>query len=221
MTEFDLQWAKLPSPHTEYNVERVDELLSLTRLEPTFFKDARCLDVGCGNGRYTYAMQQLGAKVASFDKSPQAVDECRRVNPNTFVFDLYELPPDRRYDFVLCYGVLHHCPDPYRGFVKVASQVKPKGTLFTMVYNCRSQVIYEYGRKLWPSLSYEEQIALCKDMIAQYGGTIHGWWDSLNPEYNWSFTPKEVRKWFNMHNFGKITLTKRHPINMRGVMSDK
>jgi len=63
MTEFDYQWKNLPSKDTEYNDNRIQEFLSFTKLnsEKTILgRDS--LDAGSDIGRYTYAMQKLGAK---------------------------------------------------------------------------------------------------------------------------------------------------------------
>src|SRR2546425_10897407 len=80
MPDFDYQWANLPSANIEYQPVRIKEFLEHVKLDATFFSGKRCLDCGCGNGRWTWAMQQLGAEVASLDISPEAVAACRRVN---------------------------------------------------------------------------------------------------------------------------------------------
>ena len=86
------------------------------------------MDVGCGNGRYTYAIQNLGAdKVTSFDISSEGVSKCRQINPDAYVFNLMDLVPNPIYDFVLCWGVLNHVEDPRKAFNIVASQVKNSG----------------------------------------------------------------------------------------------
>ena len=217
--EFDYQWEKLPSPYIGYTKERVKELLDLTKLKSSFFDGKTCLDVGCGNGRYTYAMQQLGAKVTSFDISRRAVESCRKINPQTYRADLMDLTPNPKFDFVLCWGVLHHLPDPRLAFKRAASQVRSGGILHIMVYHKKTQRIYEEGRRIWRKLKTEEKLGLCKRMVEKHGGNLHGWWDAFNPEYNWSFEPKEIKKWFKQEAFKKIKLTKKYNINinMRGV----
>jgi len=215
-SEFDYQWKNLPSQYVEYNLDRVEELLDFTRLSSSYFAGKKALDAGCGNGRYTYALQRLGCIVDSFDVSPEAVEKCRAINPSALVFDLRNLSPTRRYDFVLCWGVLHHTANPRESFSKVASQVKPGGILHIMVYNKKTQRIYEEGRRVWKSLSLEERKAYCEQMVRRHGGNVHGWWDAFNPEFNFSFSPKEIEKWFQEEGFKDITLVKRYNINMRG-----
>lgn len=215
--EFNFQWENLPSPSIEYTNERVNEFLKYSKLSPSYFRDKMCLDAGCGNGRYTYAMLQLGAKVVSFDISSKAVESCRKINSNCYFFNLMELRNNPIFDFVLCWGVLHHLPEPRNGFNKIASQVKSGGILHIMVYHKDTQKIYEKGRLIWSELNVEEKTDLCRDMINKHGGSLHSWWDAFNPKYNWSYRPKEIKRWFKEEGFKEIKLTKKFNINMRGV----
>lgn len=216
-SEFGYQWANLPSPNIEYTLERITELLGFTGLNSHFFAGKRCLDAGCGNGRYTYALQELGGKVDSFDASEEAIKRCRNVNSRAYVFDLMKLVPNPTYEFVLCWGVLHHLPEPRVAFRKVASQVETNGILHVMVYHKQTQKIYEEGRRAWPTLKKEQRMRLCEEMIKKHGGNLHGWWDAFNPRYNWSYEPKEIKRWFQEEDFKDIKLTVRYNVNMRGT----
>lgn len=226
MPDFDYQWKNLPSKYIEYNKERIKEFLNFTGLKPSSFISKKyptifgkvCLDIGCGNGRYTYAMQQLGAaRVDSFDMSPEAIAKCRQINPNAQVKNIMDLEPNPTYDFVLCWGVINHVENPREAFHKVALQVKPGGMLHVMVYHKDTQKNYEEGRKLWATMTHDERIGYCKKMIGKHEGELHGWWDALNPTYNWSWHEDEIRKWFEDEGFDHQKLTKKYNINMNGV----
>ena len=81
MTDFDYQWKNLMTPEAlahhkskfECNDERVREFLKMTHIKlwykkNSLIKNKICLDAGCGPGRWTCAMQRLGAtRVDSFD----------------------------------------------------------------------------------------------------------------------------------------------------------
>ena len=130
-----------------------------------------CLDAGCGPGRWTYAIQQLGAKkVDSFDISAEAIKRCKQINPNAYVDNILELKPNPVYDFVLSWGVLHHNKNTREGFRNVASQVKQGGMLHIMVYNKKYDHEYDGYRgdtsiekhKEWEKLSFEEKIKFVK-----------------------------------------------------------
>ncbi len=228
MTDFDYQWKNLPSKDIELNETRIQDFLSFTKIKPDkFIKNKYCLDAGCGSGRFSYAMQKLGArKVDSIDLSQEAIAKCKKdVNPDAFVFNIMDLKPNPVYDFVLCWGVLNHVPDPRKSFSKVASQIKKKsdndengGILHIMVYHKDTQKPYEEIRQKWRNLSLEEQLKLCEEKVNTIGGTVHGWFDALNPEYNWSFDEKEIKKWFEEESFSKIKLITKHNINIRGEL---
>jgi 2-polyprenyl-3-methyl-5-hydroxy-6-metoxy-1,4-benzoquinol methylase len=202
--EFDYQWEALPSPEIEYTPLRISELLTNIGFSRDFFRNKFCLDAGCGTGRWTWAMMQMGAQVESFDISSQAVAATKRINPQTYVKDIMNLESTEKYSFVLCWGVLHHLEKPLEGFKKVASQVAPGGILHIMVYNKANQGIYEPLRKTWKHLPLKERIALCEKLVKEGGGTVHGWWDALNPQYNWSFSHQEIKQWFKACGFSDI-----------------
>jgi len=219
--------------------KNVDKFKKLTGIENSNKKNSLsgkiCLDVGCGPGRWTYAMQQLGAKrVDSFDISHEAVKLCKKINPNAYVFDISDLTPNPIYDFVFSFGVLHHNKDPRKSFSKIASQVKKGGRLHIMVYDKKFDSDYDGFRgktcvkkhEEWIKLSFDQKIKICKDKVKTMGGGIHFWFDALNPKYNWSFEPNEVIKWFEEENFIQINLrTKTYDnsiptsqINITGIL---
>jgi len=223
MRDFDYQWKNLPDKNIEYNDDRIKEFLNFTKLHSGDISGKYCLDAGCGSGRYTYAMMKLGAmRVDSFDISEEGVKKCQKINPTAYVFDIMNLKPNPIYDFVLSWGVLHHTAYPRKAFSKVASQVKKQeGTLHVMLYHKDTQKTYEEGRRLWKSLSQEERIMYCEEKAKSGGGTLHGWYDAFNPEYNFSFTEDETKKWFKEEGFSKIKLTKKYNINMQGKFGEE
>lgn len=241
MTDFDYQWKFLMTPEAqnnkdvfEFNGKRIKEFLNLTKIKPwfkktSFIKDKNCLDAGCGPGRWTYAMQKLGAaKVDSFDISSEAIKKCQEINSNAYVFDIWDLKPNPIYDFVLSWGVLHHTENTRKAFSKVASQVKKGGMLHVMIYDKKNDWFYDGFRgetclekhKFWEALTEKEKIDLCKKMANEKGGNIHGWFDALNPTYNWSHTKTEVKEWFQEEGFTQIKSgDMTYNINMNGILS--
>ena len=111
MTDFDFQWKNLldekdlknEEEKFECNQDRVKEFLELTGIKPwykkdSFIKNKKCLDAGCGPGRWTCAMQKLGAsKVDSFDMSEEGIKRCKKINPSAYVSDIWDLEPNREY----------------------------------------------------------------------------------------------------------------------------
>lgn len=240
MADFDEQWANFMKEENltahkgqyDFTDKRVEEFLKFTGIKPwykkdSFIKDKKCLDAGCGPGRWTYAMQRLGAvKVDSFDISPEAIKRCKEINPNAYVFDILDLKPNPAYDFVLSWGVLHHTKDTRTAFSKVVSQVKKGGMLHVMIYNKVNDKYYDGFRgdacvekhKIWVEMTMEEKIALCKEKVRTVGSDIHGWFDAFNPEFNWSHSTDEVKKWFEEEGFTDIKFKEKPNINMNGIL---
>jgi SAM-dependent methyltransferase/uncharacterized protein YbaR (Trm112 family) len=89
------------------------------------------LDAGCGTGRHTFHMARSGAsQVVAMDFS-QAIEVAarnNRENPNTHFVqaDIYH-PPflPGTFDFVYSLGVLHHLPEPEKGFRTLLPLLKP------------------------------------------------------------------------------------------------
>lgn len=80
------------------------------------------LDAGCGTGRHTFHMARSGARTVVAMDFSQAIEVAARNNgdnPNTHFVqaDIYH-PPflPGTFDFVYSLGVLHHLPDPEKGF---------------------------------------------------------------------------------------------------------
>ena len=217
MAGFDLEWTMKDAESIKLNQDRIDELLRFSGLPRDWFRGKKALDIGCGVGRLTWALQQLGAEVDSFDISQVAVERTKRVNPNAYIFDLMDLKENRAYDFVVSWGVIHHTENPRLAFTRVASQVKAGGYLLVMIYHRGTQWRYEKGRKLWPDLSHEQRLAYCRQHAERFGGNLQEWWDAFSPRYNWSFLPSEVVRWFAEEGFGSLVMTDRFSVNIRGT----
>jgi SAM-dependent methyltransferase len=101
------------------------------------------LEVGSGAGRFTEILLEAGAKVVSFDYS-NAVEANSRNNSEKgdlllFQGDLYNLPfPDHFFDYVFCYGVLQHTPNPDEAYRRIFSKLNPGG-----------KISIDYYRKYW------------------------------------------------------------------------
>lgn len=220
MADFDHQWGYIPDDNIIFSKERIGELLAFTQLPREFFKGKRCLDAGCGNGRYTYAMLQLGGVVSSIDISTKAIESVTHINRDARVQDLLTLEPNPIHDFVLSWGVLHHTGDPREGFRRLVSQVRPGGVLHVMLYHQDQQEMYRFGRRIWRFLPYIGRAAYIRYCIRKWGGTFHGWWDALNPTYNFSYHEDEIRGWFVDEGFNNILLTQKYNINLQGTKTD-
>ncbi len=115
-------------------------LAYLDPVPPSFFQGKLGLDAGCGFGRHIYQASRFGAEMVGLDMSA-AIDVTRRATaalPNVHLVqgDLLNPPlPERTFDFVYSLGVLHHLPEPQRGFESIVRLVKPGGMVMIWVYS--------------------------------------------------------------------------------------
>jgi SAM-dependent methyltransferase len=105
------------------------------------------LEIGSGAGRFTEIMLEAGAKVVSVDltHAVEANWKNNRHKGDLFLCrgDLYHLPfAEASFDYVFCYGVLQHTPDPQRAYRSIANMLKLGG----------SMSIDYYRRFRWPNL---------------------------------------------------------------------
>jgi ubiquinone/menaquinone biosynthesis C-methylase UbiE len=119
--------------------------------DPDFFRDKVCLDVGCGGGRYSFAMSRMGARsVVGIDLSETGLADARKRSeafpPGNVRFmhaSALELPfPDEQFDFVCCSGVLHHTPCVEKGLQEIYRVLKPGGFTYLLLYGA--------GGLFWP-----------------------------------------------------------------------
>lgn len=71
---FDFQWAELPTgrymlENEQFRAEAPGYVQEFTGLPASWFPGKTVLDAGCGLGRYSWALCQLGARVTSIDQS--------------------------------------------------------------------------------------------------------------------------------------------------------
>jgi SAM-dependent methyltransferase len=104
------------------------------------FAGKRILDAGCGTGRHTFHMARSNAgEVVAMDFS-QAIEVAarnNRENPNTHFVqaDIYHPPfPPDSFDFIYSLGVLHHLPDPEKGFRTLLPLLRAGGYMNIYLY---------------------------------------------------------------------------------------
>ncbi len=118
---------------------------------PDHFLGKRCLDAGCGGGRYSFAMARMGAaEVVGVDVGDEGLLDARRradaVGASNLEFrkaSLLDMPfEDAEFDFVCCSGVLHHTPGVEQGLRECFRVLRPGGSLYLLLYGA--------GGLYWP-----------------------------------------------------------------------
>lgn len=93
------------------------------------------LETGCGAGRFTEILLDLPGSVVTSTDLSSAVEANQLNFPQSsrhrvLQCDIFSLPfPARRFDVVLCLGVIQHTPDPEAAMAALFEQVSPGGWL--------------------------------------------------------------------------------------------
>lgn len=108
-------------------------------VKPDFFRGRVVMDAGCGMGRNLYYAAKYGAKEAIGVDFSEAVDSAYQLVkdlPNAHVVqaDIYSLPFRNDFDYIFSIGVLHHLPNPRKGFESLLGVLKRRGAVSVWVY---------------------------------------------------------------------------------------
>jgi len=149
---FGYEWQKFAENYNEYEDQFLDWIAPVT---PDFFKDKVVLDAGCGKGKHSVIAESFGARaIAAIDYGLGSIESARRYirqyakHPEKIQLiraDIRRLPfKPETFDYVYSIGVLHHLPDPKEGFLKLASLVKPGGSMSVWVYGYEGNALVRY-----------------------------------------------------------------------------
>lgn len=142
---FGFQWKKFRRTQLDSYVGLPisrDRFYAQSQWSPAEIRGKLVLDIGCGAGRFTEVVLDAGAIVMSLDYS-DAVDACfenHRANPNFMIVqgDIYHFPfSPNVFDYVFCFGVLQHTPDPHAAFMQLTRQLKPGAKIAIDSYRWR------------------------------------------------------------------------------------
>ncbi len=105
-------------------------------------KGKRVLDMGCGSGRYSIALSQLGAShVDAIDVQEKAFAAARswckanEVEVHFHEGNVHKLPfNDNAFDFIFCNGVLHHTSSVAAGVRELSRVMRGDGAAFLYLY---------------------------------------------------------------------------------------
>ncbi|MBT0663013.1 methyltransferase domain-containing protein [Geobacter pelophilus] len=140
---FGYQWNQFPDM-VEQN--RKFFITNYSSVPEAFFKGKLGLDAGCGFGRHIYYSSECGATMIGLDYSA-AIDAAAKVTngkPNIHLVqgDIFNPPfADETFDFFYSFGVLHHLPDPLKGFCSLLPKVKRGGSAFVWLYGKQRKVL--------------------------------------------------------------------------------
>lgn len=133
---FGYEWTQYSELAPRYRQQFIDWLHPVT---PEFFQGKVVLEGGCGKGRHTALASEFGAKaVVAMDlgSAVEAAFANTRHLDNVHIVqaDLNRPPVRRVFDYAFSIGVLHHLPDPERGFQALVSRLLPGAAVSGWVY---------------------------------------------------------------------------------------
>jgi 2-polyprenyl-3-methyl-5-hydroxy-6-metoxy-1,4-benzoquinol methylase len=162
--------------YTRFEPRLVEQFLDDCKLPPEFFAGRRALDAGCGSGRWSYALAELGTDLVAFDLTEGGIEAAseqlsERSNVSVCQANLFHPPfAPASFDFVMSWGVLHHTPDTHRAFSQLVPLVNPGGTLYVMVYERHNPVMFFFTnivRWFMRRLPDERRYRACRLLIVR------------------------------------------------------
>lgn len=135
--EFGEQWQHYDDKREEYRQQLLDWL---SPVEPSFFENKSVLDGGCGKGRHLLASAEFGPDLIVGVDLGEAIYVAREAtrhlsNVQLVRGDMLCLPFKKDiFDYAYSVGVLHHLPNPRKGFNSVVNTVKKGGHISAWVY---------------------------------------------------------------------------------------
>lgn len=224
LSSFDYQWSRLPSgdfmPGDAWFDANATRVLAheLCAIAPEWFRGRRVLDAGCGQGRWTRALLDLGATVTAVDFSEAGLARTRencRQHPAlvTRRVDLLNIPPDlarERFDLVFSFGVLHHTGNTWRALDNVASLATPTGAVFLYLYGAESwdpaeRTTVETTRRELAALTFDAKVEVLRRRYPSQDP--HQMFDLLSPIVNDRVGFEEVRSRLRPLGFENVTRT--------------
>ena len=182
-----------------------------------YFEGKRCLDIGCGPGRWTKTLMTLGANVVSTEVSENALRSVKSFNVDTYELDIFDIPAHTEFiesfDFTMCWGVMQHTHDPKIAFKNAAATVKAGGSLYVMAYAPTyhaSDYVRDMRRKFHRECqTVDEKIKFVYEIAEDPNNAIN-YLDMLNTFYNWTIPEDTIHNWFKDCGFENIkTLNKQ------------
>ena len=205
--------------------------------KPEFFRGKRVLDVGVGAGRYADVALRAGAEVWGVDLSfsVEIAKENLAHFGNRFhpaQADLFNPPfAPESFDVIYSFGVLHHTPNPRKGFDALVKLLKPGGVICITTYpDYGMYYTSRHARKLTTRIPAPVLYALTTLFTVafyfpyKYLGLRHGLmgrllpmsmsnslkeavldtYDCYSPKYQFCYAVHEVFDWFKENGLERV-----------------
>lgn len=99
-------------------------------------RNGKILDVGCGLGYFTYALNKAGYSATGIDVSKEAISNAKEKYGNMFVCeDFFTYSPDEKYDVICMLELIEHVDDPRAYIERACALLKPNGWIIVTTPN--------------------------------------------------------------------------------------
>lgn len=143
---------------------------------PSYKKNGKILDVGCGSGEILNLLKKLGWETYGLDIDPRAIKLAKKRGINASLGSFRDLSkyPDNYFDAIRLYHVIEHLDDPSLCLSLIRKKLKKEGQLIIGTPNIRSVVAFLFK-------SY--------------------WYNLDSPRHLFLFSPQTLGKLLNKNNF--------------------
>jgi len=239
---FELQWSRFKTNQLDaVNGTRLTHNhFSETGWQSSDLAGKLVLEAGCGAGRFTRIFGEAGARLFTFDYSA-AVDVSHENNRQfgnvTFLqCDVLSMPFRKTsFDYVFCFGVLQHTPDPRSAFFALSELVRPGGRLAIDIYRKDGLIRPWKSKYIWrPITTRMHPESLLKflewfipkwlpiDTFIKRIPKIGNYLGSVIPCWNYFLTdlsPEQKVAWATMNTFDALAPAYDIPARLEDVQS--
>jgi 2-polyprenyl-3-methyl-5-hydroxy-6-metoxy-1,4-benzoquinol methylase len=214
LESFNYQWEHLPAgsylTSDPVFMKRIEShICEITGLAAEWFKGKKVIDIGCGNGRFTYGLLSLGAEVTACDASSAGIKQtrtiCQTYGERLKIFQaniIKDALPRQEFDLAFCFGVVHHTGNTYLAIKKVYDTAKVGGKIFLMVYGYPEKYedfvelnSYEALREKLRPLGFKEKVEFLRLKYPE--NQLNGIFDAASPRINDLLKYGELKEFLN------------------------
>ena len=132
-----------------YEIEGVNINIYLNEIDKSMSNELEVLDVGCGTGLVsnTFATLYPDSQFTGIDFS-DSINYAKEMakdlgikNTKWIKGDFLKVKIEKKYDVVICCGVLHHIPQYEKALEKLKQCLKPGGILLIALYNPLGKIL--------------------------------------------------------------------------------
>jgi 2-polyprenyl-3-methyl-5-hydroxy-6-metoxy-1,4-benzoquinol methylase len=148
-----------------YELEGIYNLY-LREIDKNLSDNLSVLDIGCGTGLVSnlFASRYPESQFTAIDFSDSIDYACNFANNHNIKNikwikeDFLKYNTDKKFDVIICCGVLHHIPEYQLALEKIKKLLKPNGKLLLALYNPYGKILKKFFRIRYHSkILYEDQ----------------------------------------------------------------